>query len=655
MRSMKMAALLLAAIAPSGGLAQQPSVQQQFETASDLLKAAKWAEALAAFEALEARLANNARSLAVVRVRKGDALHRLGRNAEAVASVKAGLADLPATDQSLREDRYLGIMFLGNVDAAALDYASAVSRYASAEAIAKGPHEQIRAAYSKLRVNVFIDPEGALRDADRIAPMLEAPEFDGPTRARFWVTRGRILLNLGRHAEAKAVFGKAVAALGGLSLKVDVDDIVARSDYAIAAMLSGDEEGARKYLAYTGAGRFPDRDFMTGAEMMAPPCGGPDGLQPDDVAVVEFSIGDDGAVTSAQPIYASRRGEVALEFARVAAAWSWSRDELKNIPAFFRALTRVEIRCSTSSARPSVVSLLMPALDGWLAQRGVKGVELGESSAVRRLAPLEQELAKREKAGGVGSLELVPVLTQLAGLPVLPSDRALAYAERALAIVEEEKAPAEARLALAQFVWRARGSGARDGRTYPAALQAALTDPGFSASPHARSALRLMLVDNWGKRRNAESATLLREVADDAGLAPNDPFRVGALIRLASQEQRAGNIEVARAAFEKTGLAAEQCALADAPPALKYSGASSSDFPDEAMRWGFSGWAVVQYDVTANGVSANQRTLMAYPPFVFGKAAVAMTKQSRWEASYRPAGGLGCGGSTWRVRFIMDQ
>src|SRR5665213_3930059 len=104
----------LAGAQPAAAQAQ-PTVQQQFESASDALAAGHWQDAASRFEALEPRLASNPRSLAVVRVRRGVALTALGRNHEARDLLKLGLPALSADDRSLTDDRYQALVALGNL------------------------------------------------------------------------------------------------------------------------------------------------------------------------------------------------------------------------------------------------------------------------------------------------------------------------------------------------------------------------------------------------------------------------------------------------------------------------------------------------------------------------------------------------------------
>jgi hypothetical protein len=56
------------------------------------------------------------------------------------------------------------------------------------------------------------------------------------------------------------------------------------------------------------------------------------------------------------------------------------------------------------------------------------------------------------------------------------------------------------------------------------------------------------------------------------------------------------------------------------------------------------GWVTTEFDIDAAGRTANQRAIIAYPPFVFEQASVGIVKGARFEQRYRPEGGLGCAG-----------
>ena len=78
-------------------------------------------------------------------------------------------------------------------------------------------------------------------------------------------------------------------------------------------------------------------------------------------------------------------------------------------------------------------------------------------------------------------------------------------------------------------------------------------------------------------------------------------------------------------------------------------------FPQEAASWGFEGWTQVQFDIAADGAVINERAIVSYPPFIFTKAGKETFRSARFEKSFRPDGGIGCGGTSQRVRFLIPQ
>lgn len=652
--SKALAAAALVVLVSSPSVAQQPSVQQQFEAASASLKAEKWADALATFEALEKRLSRSPRNVGIVRVRKAEALIKLGRQEEAEAALKNGLPVLPENDPSLREDRMLGLLSLARIHELALDYSEALRLYRMAEPLTVEPAFKVQALRGLIRTGMFYDGEAALAEADRALGLIAVQPGDNKSAySQFRILKGRTLLNLGRFQEARVELRAAVGELGGLTLKVDAADIAARSDLAIAALLAGDQEDARRYLAYTGAGRMPDGAFATGADMPMPSCDEADDLRPDDVAVIEFSIGEDGSVKNAAPIYASRPGNGALSFARAVSYWSWTPEKMKKIPPLLRLLTRVEMRCVTGSKRPSISDMLVPEAEKWLSDKGIAPSRTPDIADAQRVKPLADELAEREARYGTQSLQLVPILSALADNKVVSRELASGYGRQALDIVKAEKSPP---IIVAYFgILAARAQGPlRGGHWTLPDFSPLLADATVMADPRAAAALRLTDADyryRAGKQRQVIS--LLTQVRDTPGLAPTDPMRAAALMRLASLQLSNGHAEEAQATFQQSGLASDQCALLDTKPRLKSNAAAYGGFPEEAMRWGFEGWTQLEHDIRADGLPANVRVLIAYPPFVFSKAATTITQHARFEKTFRPDGGLGCGGQIQRVVFSL--
>ena len=655
MRGMAFAGVLLASAA--GVSAQRPAttVQQDFERATALSNGQDKAAALAAWEALEKRTAGNKRNRGIVLVRKSEILFQLGHKDDAIAAAKEGLADLPASDPSLAADRMDAYRNLGGVAEAALDYASAAEAYRAALPLASTPTERLGVLRGLAQTETFTDPDRAGADLDRAEALLQTTKVDNGVRALFERLRGQWLLARGRFAEAAEIDKRAVRDLGGLTMYADLNDADARADTAIALLLAGKPEDAREYMAYTGAGRLPTGSFDPGVQMKVPDCGGDAGLKPADAAVIEFRVGDDGSVIDSVPVYAAGGGQAALAFARAARDWSWTPEEAKGLPPFFRYSARVELRCSTAFERPSLGSYLDQELGGWLAAKGVTlpPPMIGADATV--LPRERQRLDEQQTALGRDALALVPTLIAIAENALSSREETQIDAGRAVAILAANGASPIARLAAERFVWESAEAESWLPASYARLVQPHLADPVYANDPKARSAIRLQLADVLRAHDSDRTRVLLQQVADDGGLAANDPLKVGALVRLASLEAGSGNLDQARAAFERTGLSADQCALLDTRPRMIASNATSGDFPREAMRWGFEGWTQVQFDVTADGKSKNVRAIVSYPPFVFTDAGTGVLTGARFAKSYRPDGGLGCGGDTTRVRFRMPS
>lgn len=366
--------LVMAALILASGMAaaQQPArtVQQDFEAAAALDAGTDAAAALAAWEAFERRVAARPRSRGIALVRKSAALVRLDRRDEAVAAARAGLALLPASDTTLRADRYQAFLNLAAIAQISVDYASAVDAYTQAEAQAVEPAEKLAALRGLIETATFTDPDAATRAAARADALLAAGNIDNKVVADFRSAKSILALNRGDLPRATAEAMEAVKLLGGLTTQTDLRDAAARSNAAIALLLAGRKDEARRYMAMTGAGRVGTGNFDIGAAMTPPDCGGEAGLKPADMAVVQFSVSDDGSVLIAEPIYAAGGSEVALAFARAARAWSWSAEQVKQIPQFLRYNARVELRCNMAFQRPSVYDGLIADLAAWSARRG---------------------------------------------------------------------------------------------------------------------------------------------------------------------------------------------------------------------------------------------------------------------------------------------
>ena len=645
----RMAAIAMVGLATGGiGQAQQVpqrTVQQEFEAATALSSGTDRAAALAAWEALEKRVENRPRSLGIVLVRKSVVLDAMNRSDESVATARRGLALLPATDASLCDDRYSAYTNLAHVAHRTLDYASAASFYAQAERQATTPTDQLAALLGQIRTATFTDPAAAAAAAARADALLAKVAADKEVLASFASAKAVLALNRHDLPTATTQAMDAVEELGGLTNKTDLRDAAARSTAALALLLSGRKDDARKYMAMTGAGRVPDGNFDPGAAMMPPDCGGEAGLKPQDMAIVQFLIGDDGTVLLAEPIYAEGGGAVALAFAQAARRWSWSVDQVKAIPSFLRYNARVELRCNLAFQRPSIADGLMTTLTEWLAAQGRTVPDQPENPA---------QALPGERAALAAAPDGLPRLAALVALirsPVVPREEKQTFAAEALRIAQAAKAPIPGQLALALAErTNSRAEIGSEGVFYRTVAPLAETAP-YDTDPHARAAVRLLLADNE-RPRSDRRAILLDQVVKDGALPADDPLRTGALIRVASLAQVRGDTAAAQEAFARSGLSASQCALVGDAPKLRSAGGT---FPQEAMSWGFEGWTRTQFDIAATGTVVNPRVIVSYPPFIFTPAGTQTAKSLVFSKTYRPEGALACGAETRQIRFRIPS
>jgi hypothetical protein len=614
--------LALSALAsPIASAAQQaqPALQQQFDAASDALSAGHWEDALRGFEALELRLTSNRRTLAVVRVRKATALVRLDRREEAAAALRQGLADLPRDDSSLSDDRFVGLLTLAEIAEVALDYPEARRLYLEANAVPVAVPQRLAAYRGLIQTEMFYDAPAALAHADEALRLAQGGTTEDQQLGLLRTLRGRVLLNMGRIAEARSELRAATNRLGGsLTTRVDLADIVARSDRAIAAMLDGAGEDARQYLTYSGAGHH-ESSFEPGAgRMVPPPCG--NGIDPGDVAVVEFSIRDDGSVGHAAPVYSSRQGAAATTLAQAALGWAWDPETFRAVPALFRAALRVELRCSRRE--PDDSDFLRDDIAEaaqWSRAHGIESRLDNVTGPLESPTRLRRTLTQLETDAGHQSPRLLPVLIALARHPSVGAAETAGHLRQALPIAIAEHAPPTILAAILMHIESSerRATGRRAWDDLPD-YTSTLSHPAIRDNLRAASAVRIARARQlFNTRHDREAADLASEVLATPGLAPDDPAVVDATRLRAALAAARGNMEEARAAYGAAG-SEESCAI---PSRTRPARTSRSDFPRGALRWNFEGWAAVEGRVQPDGRISETRTVISYPPFVFDESA----------------------------------
>ena len=637
------------------------TLQQMFNQASSAVETGNCALALPIFERLAADPRVKAGSLpaATIAVRRGICLANLGQDEDAERQMAIGLPIIAKSGPTMAIDVSAAEEALGNVAMRRRDHDGAVGYFKRAIVLLAEP-ARIRLLVRLAQATQFdggAAPVGFVDQALRIAS--SAPKPDRPTLAVVHTVRGRILLNENRNAEALAEFKQALALSGGLSLtNVSLAEVALRSDLAEASLLTGDKEQARIFLSYTGAGRIEESPFASAASMVPPQCGPETGLTADDFAIVEFEIDDAGDVPFATTVYTRGNHKVASAFANAVEQWYWRPEDLKKIPHFYRALTRVELRCSRSGGDlPGIFGPLSDRFKEWAAPL-LGNVDFENYKVGNRLDQLTSLAANRERdgdmAGAVAALTLRGVYDP--GARVAQS----ADFDRSLQLATAARLPAEVVNSVLVFRYAATMTGDRRRRSNTEIAQATNTllasNPALATDALASDTLALLTTTSTPSetQRVAVVAALTR-VSDDQRLPEHHPLKQVALMRLANISAAGKNLAEANGYFDRTGLSEEQCSLIAVPPAMKHSGADSSDFPSEALKYGFEGWVNLEYDINANGTTAHPRPVIAYPPFVFVDAATGMARGFRYQTSFRPSSQLACSANRATVRFLMPN
>lgn len=644
--------------APVAAQVSAPTVQQRFDAARVKLEANDAAGALAELQALEdfvkAQPRINETNLALTRVQKAEALIRLDRHGEAKPLLQTALGGPGLSKPALATVRDNARLMLAQLYEAELDHAAAASEFLRLAGQSVEPVTRTVALMGAARTEMFTDAEAALRHIDEALAIAEK-DVNASKRelANVLGLKGRILINGGRYAEARTALVRAVALRGGLTQKVFYHDVALRADAAIAMLNLGQEEAARKYLAYTGAGRT-EVQLDPPVEMPLPPCGGLDDLRPEDSAVIEFSILDDGRVVSPRPIYASRQGESAYAFARAVSLWSWKPENASKVKPFFRLATRVELRCSNKATRPPIAAPYDEALAAWASDKGVAPLAPGSEAA--RALEIKRRLDALPAGDGAERLFLIAMLARN---NVIEREQRATRAAEAVALGRRLDVPRDVLfgLALNQAGAAAVDANLRDYNGMLArrldAFRQLLAVPEFS-DPKMRATVHFQIAQDAAElRREAEQIAALNAITDMPGLTERDPLKVAAWVQLANVFAARKMPERAAAAYARTGLSAQQCALIDGGPVMLKTGASSSDFPGEAMSWGFEGWTVSEFDVAADGSTRNQRIVAAFPPRIFAKASEGIARDARFSVSYRPEGDLACTSMQRKIRYTL--
>lgn len=401
---------------------------------------------------------------------------------------------------------------------------------------------------------------------------------------------------------------------------------------------SASRTAARRYMAWTGAGRLGPGALSPSRNIVPPRCD-ENGLRPDDVAVVEFWVLADGTVSQAMPVYASRPGPSALAFARAVARWTFETEGLEDVPLVLRSVSRVELRCTEipRAHPPGYYAALGP----WRALMDRED----ENSPPFPYTRLRERLAAAEAGARQDSAALVVAIVELARHELVQAAERTQLLRRALSLAGAAGAPGEVIGSLAMAFARAQW------------VEAELERPDFSqilGLPEVRTdAIAAAVVQHAEALHHfyrGEEERALEIASRLVGMpelqrAPDTLMHVRELI-VAIHAAR-GDTAAAAAAFAAIGSDANACML---PRRQRQPSASSVDFPDEAMQWGFEGWTIGEVEVSPEGRATRGRTLISYPAFVFSEAGRDIIERTRFYPSYSPDG-RGCPERTARVVF----
>ena len=160
--------------------AQAKTAQQIFDEGSTALAEQRFDDALKSFENLDKMSIKDINVQSSIRIRKGEALARLGRNLEAQNNFITALEQIDQTLPNFAADIFLANKYLGEMAYNRYDYPAAGEYYLKAADFADRPAVKLNSMAGAIAVLMFVDTNRALE----IAKQADAGICSGQTS--FW-------------------------------------------------------------------------------------------------------------------------------------------------------------------------------------------------------------------------------------------------------------------------------------------------------------------------------------------------------------------------------------------------------------------------------------------------------------------------------------
>jgi len=636
---------------------EKQSAQQIYNVAQDAYDKGDWAEAIKGFERVVKPDDGGpiGHSQAIIRARLAQAYAALGDADPALVSANIALRGLGPDEVIERSNMWMAVAQASRFQ---LDIVTAVIYYnkviAEAEK-AKMDDAKVAAEIGEALALMTVDPK---QSAALMSRQINDPA-NTSTKSKFYLAQlndflGRATLNMGDPRGALHYFEIAGKQSGGLeTTKINHVQQAIRGDAAIAAQLKNDSDLVREYLTFTGAGHLPSEGWANGIGD-SPVCGGEAELDPKDVAVVEFSIANDGHVLGAVPIYASRPGTMGLAFAKAVREWHWNPALLAGMNAFWRDSIRLEMRCTTRPKPQKLSDLFIRDTVNWLTSKGVPASDIlaPEKTKIDDTDPRLSET----NLSSIWPLYLSLVKSVWGG----NGERIGRAAQRLDAALTKNEAPDFVRALVINLEGNVSGGSPGGYSSRRAEWLAESLAPFEARYPQSRSAAWLNLeyaiaLETSGRLEKAKP--ILEHVLSFPSdrVEAHDPIRVVATLHLAAQQKRSGDEAGATALVAAAGISRAQCSVVDVRPVPRNNDIASSEFPSEALRWGFEGYVRESFDINADGGVDHVRTIISYPPFVFGPATEKSVAKFRYIAPFIDGTAAGCDGQINSVRYVIPH